>query len=379
MERVDYFIFVIFCYTILTMSLLSHLKKLDWWLVVIVAVIVGLGIASFYNIGPRAPDFMKRQAVFLAIGIAIMLAVSFFDYRIFKNFSLASIVLYLIAVVLLLLALASQEIRGVSSWIIFKNFTFEPAELAKLSLIILLAKYFSQKHVEIYHARHILASAVYALIPAAFTFTQPDLGSVIVLIFIWLAMLLFSGIKRNHLLVILMVGTIIATLSWFAVLKPYQKDRLASFINPYLDPRGSGYNVLQAKTTIGSGQWFGVAFDKKASQRALVPEPYNDFAFANFARKFGFAGIIALIILLLLLMFRIGSIAARIDNNFAKLFSLGFLTLIFAHVSINAGVNLGLLPITGIPFSFLSYGGSHLVTLMMGLGIIQNIHISSSR
>ncbi|MBI2063774.1 MAG: rod shape-determining protein RodA [Candidatus Yanofskybacteria bacterium] len=359
------------------MGFISHLKKLDWWLVVIVAIIVGLGIASFYNIGSRSPDFMQRQAMFLVFGIAVMLAVSFFDYRILKNFSSASIAFYLLAIVLLLFALASQEIRGVSSWIIFKNFTFEPVELAKFSLIILLAKYFSQKHVEIYHTRHILASAVYALIPAALTFTQPDLGSVIVLISIWLAMLLFSGIKRNHLLVILMVGIVISTIGWFAVLKPYQKDRLTSFINPYLDPRGSGYNILQAKTSIGSGQWFGIAFNKKASQRALVPEPYNDFTFANFARKFGFAGITVLIIMFLLLMFRIGSIATRTDNNFAKLFSLGFLTLIFAHVSINAGVNLGLLPITGIPFSFLSYGGSHLVTLMMGLGIIQNIRVSS--
>lgn len=361
------------------MSPLSHLKKLDWWLVIIVVIIVGLSIASFYDIGPRAADFMKRQAVFLAIGIAVMLAVSFFDYRIFKNFSLASLILYFLAIALLWAALASQEIRGVSSWIIFKNFTFEPSELAKLSLVILLAKYFSQKHVEIYHARHILASAVYAFIPAALTFIQPDLGSVIVLALIWLAMLLFSGIKRNHLLVILMASVVIATISWFAVLKPYQKDRLASFINPYLDPRGSGYNILQAKTAIGSGQWHGIAFDKKASQRALVPEPYNDFAFANFARKFGLAGIVTLIVLLLVLMFRIGSIAARTDNNFAKLFSLGFLTLIFAHVAINASVNLGLLPITGIPFSFLSYGGSHLVTLMIGLGIIQNINLVNNR
>ncbi|MBI2062731.1 MAG: rod shape-determining protein RodA [Candidatus Yanofskybacteria bacterium] len=350
---------------------------MDLWLVVIVVLTVGLGIASFYNIGPRSPDFIKRQAVFLIIGMAIMLAVSFFDYRIFKNMSSASIVLYLVAIVLLLIALTSREIRGVSSWIIFKNFTFEPSELAKLSLVVLLAKYFSQKHVEIYHARHILASAVYAFIPAALMFSQPDLGSVIVLALIWLAMLLFSGIKRNHLLTILMIGVIIATIGWFAILKPYQKDRLASFINPYLDPQGSGYNILQAKTTLGSGQWFGTAFDKKATQRALVPEPYNDFAFANYARKFGFAGIIVLVIFFLSLMFRIGSIASRTDNNFAKLFSLGFLTLIFAHVSINAGFNLGLLPITGIPFSFLSYGGSHLVTLMIGLGIIQNIRIST--
>lgn len=358
------------------MSPLSHLKKIDWWLVVIVVVIVGLGIASFYDIGPRSPDFIKRQLIFLGVGIVIMLTVSFFDYRIFKNLSSVSIILYLLALVLLLLALASQEIRGVSSWIVFKNFTLEPAEFAKLAILILLAKYFSQKHVEIYRTHHILASAVYVLLPATLTLMQPDLGSIIVFFCIWLGILLFAGIKRKHLLVIFMAGIIITTIGWFAVLKPYQKTRINAFVNPYLDPRDTGYNTLQSKMTFGSGQWFGIAFDKKASPRVLVPEPYNDFAFANFARKFGFVGVIALLAMFLLLLRHIGSIAARTDNNFAKLFSLGFLTIIFAHVIINAGVNLGLLPITGIPFSFLSYGGSHLITLMIGLGIIQNIRAS---
>ena len=175
-----------------------------------------------------------------------------------------------------------------------------------------------------------------------------------------------------------MTGVVVATIGWFLILKPYQQTRITSFINPYLDPRGSGYNTIQSKVTFGSGKWIGIAFDRSVSQKAIVPEPYNDFALANFARKFGLAGIALLFSLLIALMFRIGSIAARADNNFAKLFSLGFMTIIFAHVIINAGVNLGLLPITGIPFSFLSYGGSHLLILMVGLGIIQNIKISNS-
>ena len=359
------------------MSPISHLKKLDWWLFAIVVIIVGLGISSFYDIGPKSPDIIQRQIIFLGIGLAVMFAVSFFDYRILKNFSSASIILYLLAIILLLFALASREIRGVSSWIVFGNFTFEPSEFAKLAILILLAKYFSQKHVEIYHGHHVLASGLYTLLPAAITMIQPDLGSVIVIFCIWIGMLVFAGIKRRHLLVIFMATVIFSTIGWFAVLKPYQKTRIAAFINPYLDPRGTGYNILQSKITFGSGQWLGIAFDKKTSQRALVPEPYNDFAFANFARKFGFVGIAVLLILFLLLLSRINSIAIRTDNNFAKLFSLGFLTIIFAHVIINAGVNLGFLPITGIPFSFLSYGGSHLITLMIGLGIIQNIRIST--
>ncbi len=355
------------------MPLPSFFRKFDWLLLAIVAAIVVLGIATFWGIGAKSSDFVQRQIIFLILGIAIMIAVSFFDYRIFKNFSSASIVIYLITIGLLFLALASKEIRGVSSWIIFKNLTLEPSELAKLAALILLAKYFSQKHVEIYRAPHILASGFYVLLPAALTLLQPDLGSTIVFAVLWVSMLLLAGIKRKHLLIILMAGVVISSLGWF-MLKPYQKDRVVSFINPYLDPRGSGYNTLQSRITFGSGRLTGTAFDKqRASSPVPVPEPYNDFAFSAFARKFGFTGVMVLFSLLFALMFRIGSIAARTDNNFAKLFSLGFMVIIFTHIFINAGMNLGLLPITGIPFSFLSYGGSHLTTLMLGLGIIQSI------
>ncbi len=360
------------------MPLPSFFRKFDWVLLGIVAAIVLLGAATFYGIGAKSSDFVQRQIIFLIIGVAIMIAVSFFDYRIFKNFTSASIAIYLITIVLLSLALASKEIRGVSSWIIFKNLTLEPSELAKLAVLILLAKYFSQKHVEIYHAPHILASGFYVLLPAALTLLQPDLGSTIVFAILWISMLLLAGIKRKHLLIILMAGMVLSSLAWFFALKPYQKDRIVSFINPYLDPRGSGYNTLQSRITFGSGQLTGTVFDKqRTSSPVLVPEPYNDFAFSTFARKFGFAGVMVLFSLLLALMFRIGSIAARTDNNFAKLFSLGFLVIIFAHIFINAGMNLGLLPITGIPFSFLSYGGSHLTMLMLGLGIVQSIKLHS--
>jgi rod shape determining protein RodA len=360
------------------MALPSFFRKFDWTLLGIVTAIVVLSIITFWGIGARSSLFVQRQTIFLILGITIMVAVSFFDYRILKNFSSASIAIYLIAITLLLFALASREIRGVSSWIIFKNLTFEPSEFAKLAVLILLAKYFSQKHVEIYRAHHILASGFYVLIPAFLTLLQPDLGSMTVFAVLWLAILLLAGIKRKHLLIILMIGVIISSLSWFFALKPYQKDRIISFINPYLDPRGSGYNALQARIAIGSGQLWGAIFAKtEGSFVAFVPEPYSDFAFSTFARKFGFVGVTILFSLFAALMFRIGSIAAKTDNNFAKLFSLGFLVIVFSHVFINAGMNLGILPITGIPFSFLSYGGSHLITLMIGLGIIQSIRINS--
>ncbi|MEX1063883.1 MAG: FtsW/RodA/SpoVE family cell cycle protein [Candidatus Paceibacterota bacterium] len=360
------------------MTLLSSLKKLDWALWLAAIGIVLLGIAAFSDIGPRSQDFVNRQVVFIIVGTVLMVLASFFDYRILKNYSAASVAIYAIAIILLFITLASAEIRGVNSWIIFRGLTFEPSEFAKLAVLILLAKYFSQKHVEIYRTKHILASGFYVLIPAGLTLLQPDLGSTIVFISLWIAMLLFAGIKRKHLLAIIMIGTVLTSFAWFFVFETYQRNRIISFIDPYLDPRGSGYNTLQSQITFGSGQMFGTFFEEKDTHSpVLVPEPYNDFAFAAFAKRFGFAGVALLLAIFLFLIFRIGSIATRTNNNFAKLFSLGFITIIFTHFLINAGMNLGISPITGIPFSFLSYGGSHLVTLMIGLGIIQSIRIRS--
>lgn len=343
----------------------------------IAAAIVILGAISFWEIGARSAEFTQRQISFLVIGTMAMIGVSLIDYRIFKNLAAASVIVYIMAVVLLFAALTSREIRGVSSWIILGGFTFAPSEFAKLAVLLLLAKYFSQKHVEIYNVSHIMASAIYVFLPAILTLSQPDLGSTTVFVILWLSVLIFSGIKRKHLLTIVMIGMIIVAGAWMFALKPYQKDRIVSYINPYIDPRGSGYNLLQSQITIGSGQIWGTFWKTKKPTPITVPEPYNDFAFAAFAKKFGFIGVVFLFIMLIFLVKRMCSIAIRAGNNFAKLFSLGFATIILAHTFINAGMNLGLLPITGIPFSFLSYGGSHLITLMIGLGIIQNIRVSS--
>ncbi len=327
--------------------------------------------------GPESHGVLVRHATFIGVGLAVMLVVSFFDYRILKNHSAPAMILYVFAVVLLGLALASQEIRGSSAWLRFMGFQFEPSEFAKLALLILLAKYFSQKHIEIYRAHHIIVSGFYVAIPLALTFLQPDLGSVIVYLALWVAMLLFAGIKRRHLLALGMIGIVAISLGWLLVLKPYQKTRIVSFINPYVDARGSGYHTIQSRVTFGSGQWLGTFLTNRDETPVLVPEPYTDFTFATFAQKFGFIGVLVLGVLFALMTTRVGSIGLRANNNFAKLFSLGFLTIILTHVAVNGGMNVGILPITGIPFPMVSHGGSHLVTLMIGFGIIQSIRARS--
>lgn len=351
-------------------------RKFDWVLLVLVLAIMTLGMLNLYQSGPKWIHIAEKQFYFILAGLALMLAVSLFDYRIFKNYSAASGFLYVVSVALLLSVFSFHAVRGSRSWIFLGGVGFQPTELAKLAVLILLAKYFSQKHVEIYRAHHILASGIYAAIPAFLTLIQPDFGSMMVFAALWLGMLLFAGIKRKHLLTILMVGIILISFAWFLAFKPYQKNRIIAFANPYLDPRGIGYNTIQSQTTFGSGQITGTFF-KPSDQKPtiLVPEPYTDFAFSAYGQKFGLVGVILLILLVMAVVMRIGSIVVKAPNNFAKLFGLGLITIITIHTFLNAGMNLGILPITGIPFSFLSYGGSHLITLMIGLGLIESIQL----
>ncbi len=351
------------------------LRKFDWLLFSLVLVVGFLGLTSLSGIGARSAEITQRYSIFLILGLIIMAGVSLFDYRVFKNSPLASLLIYGGVVGLLLPTLFSHAIRGTSAWIVlFDKYQFQPSEFAKLGVLILLAKYFSQKHVEIHRTQHIIVSGIYTAIPAFLTFIQPDLGSTMIFVFLWLAMLFFAGVKRKHLFVLVVSALVIFSVGWFFVLKPYQKNRIIAFINPYIDARGIGYNTIQAQTTVGSGQWFGSLLSKK-SLTVLVPEPYTDFAFAAYAQKFGFVGVVLMFALLGGILFRLGSIGARAHNNFAKLFIFGFMVIIFSHIVINAGMNLGVLPITGIPLSFLSYGGSHFITLMLAMGIVQSIKL----
>ncbi len=357
------------------MALPVFLRKFDWVLTSIILGIMALGLATFFAMGPNSHAIFVRHALFVGLGLLVMLGVSFFDYRIFKNYTLPAILPYALALILLALALASREIRGSSAWLEIGGFQFEPSEFAKLALLILFAKYFSQKHSEMHRISPILISGIYVSIPLLLTLLQPDLGSVIVYSTLWIAMLLFAGVQKKHLLGIFMIGVITVSLGWFLVLKPYQKSRIVSFINPQNDPRGSGYNTIQSRITLGSGGLFGTyPTGNHEKIPVVVPEPYTDFTFAAFAQKFGFLGVSVLLITLILFCIKIGKIATSSRNNFGRLFCWGYLVIIFTHVIINAGMNVGLLPITGIPFPFVSHGGSHLVTIMAGLGIIQSIN-----
>ncbi len=364
------------------MIFLSKLKKLDWILTGAVLFLVGFGILELFAISKNDPTmsfvFLKQVIAFL-IGFFAMLAIAFFDYRFFKTNSYAAVIFYVLAVfVLIVLLFVGSDIRGAAAWIKIGSFSIEPVEFAKIALIILLAKYFSQRHIEIYRFSHIVVSGFYVAIPILLILMQPDLGSAIVILGIWFFMMLVSGMPKKHILILFFCGILVFSLAWTTVFKEYQKDRIMTFLNPYNDPQGAGYNVIQSMVAVGDGGFFGRGLGYGSQvQFGFLPEAHTDFMFASVAEEFGLFGVFIIFVLLSLIVYRIVRVAINSDNNFAKLFCIGVVSWIFVQVVINAGMNLGIMPVTGITFPFLSYGGSSLLSLFLALGIVQSIKARS--
>ena len=357
----------------------SHLRKLDWFLVVIVLLLTGVGLLTIYGIGsPESSVYFKKQLSFLGLAFFLMLGLSSLDYRLFRNYSSVLIILYLTSLASLFLVLFSQEIRGVSSWFRLGPLRVEPIEFIKIVVILLLAKYFSLRHIEMYRIRHLIVSGLYIGLPIAAVILQPDFGSILVLLAIWLGLVLISGIKMRHLLILSIIVILLLIGSWFCLLKDYQKERIITFLNPDEDPLGRGYHISQSLIAIGSGRIFGQG-PAASSQAGLkfLPEQHTDFIFATLAEQRGLIGILFLLTLFALLFWRIIKIALNSSNNFSRLFAAGLAIMLFVQLIINIGMNMALLPITGLTLPLVSYGGSSLVSIFLGLGILQSIKARS--
>jgi len=359
----------------------NHLKKFDWLLIGSVIGICVISLLELWSIDAgsqilgQATNYFIKQSIFLAVGLAVMFFLAFIDAQIYRNSSSFLMVLYFLSLAMLVaVVLLSHKIRGTAGWFNFGDINFAPVELAKFSLIFILAKYFSHRHVEVYRVRHIVASGLYAGLPILLVLLEPDLGSALVLMAIWLGMVLLSGMKQRHLFIVLITGALVSVLAWSFVFKPYQKARILTFLNPTKDPLGYSYNLIQSKIAIGSGQILGKGLGHGSQgQLNFLPEKHTDFIFSVFAEEWGFVGVVFLFSLYSLFFWRLMKIIMSAGNNFFRLFVSGYAIMIFAQTTINAGMCLGLMPVTGIALPFMSYGGSNLLINLMMLGVIQNI------
>lgn len=356
--------------------MLRKLKQLDWILIAAAVLLITVGLLSIYSSSVGKGDFsnFKKQLVFFAAGIFLMFTFCFFQWRTFRESSHLILILYSLCVLSLVgLFFFAPEIRGVQRWYKIGPLSVDPVEFTKIVLIILLAKYFSMRHIEMYRIRHILLSGFYVSLPAALTFFQPDFGSIIVLGALWLGVLIVSGIKLRHFLILLLVLLLIFSVSWVFLMKDYQKERVLSFVIPG-DPLGAGWSQNQAKIAIGAGGIFGQGLlGGSQTQYGFLPEPQTDFIFAAIAEETGLLGVSILLLLFLILIWRIIRIAIKSQSNFPRLFSVGLAIILISQIFINIGMNLGILPIIGISLPLVSYGGSGLIAVLVALGIVQNI------
>jgi len=353
------------------------LLNFDWTLLVLVLVISGIGLMNIFSTGyslsglRQTPLYLK-QLQWIMIGLAAMVIAFSVDYRLIHRYAY---VIYGVGVVLLVVvALYGYTTRGSQRWIALGGFMLQPSEMMKLALILALARYFDRhRSLQGYTTRELVMPLILVLVPFLLILRQPDLGTGLILLIIFIAMVVFSGVRWRSVFWVGAGGLALVPLAWF-FLHDYQKARLLTFFNPERDPLGAGYHIIQSMIAIGSGGLFGKGFLKGTqTQLKFLPEQQTDFVFSVFAEEWGLAGGLVLLILFLLLILWGFKIAQRARDLSGTLIAFGVTVMIFSEVFINIGMVTGILPVVGIPLPFFSYGGSSMVVLLTGVGLMLNI------
>ncbi len=310
--------------------------------------------------------YLLHQISWVGVGIGVMFLLSFSRVGLWQK---GAYFFYGTILFLLLFVLFKEEgIYGAQRWITIGAFSFQPSEFAKLVLIIVLAKLLANK--EKVSRKGIIISFCLTLIFLILVALQPDLGSAIILLPLWLAMLFLAGTSLKRIFAILGLGSLLLPLSYF-FLRPYQKTRILTFLNPGRDPLGAGWNILQSKVALGSGRLTGKGLGGAVhTQLSFLPRPFTDFILATVGEEWGFIGITLLLGLYLVIITRGMKIARHESNNFAKLMGGGIVILLFLQIFINVGMVVGIMPVTGVPLPLISYGGSSTIMFFAGIGIL---------
>jgi rod shape determining protein RodA len=352
-------------------------KRQDWGLN---AGIFGLICASLVMLLSISKDLFVQQLAWGTIAILVIFIFAHIDWRglVAYRWIIASI--YLISIGLLIVTyFFAPEIRHTRAWLVIGPAQFQVSEFVKVALIIFFAYFFSKRHVGIARISNIFRPFVYFLSPAGFVFLQPDMGTVIILFCIWAGFLLISGLPWKHIVIGFLVVAIAVTASWFTILKPYQKQRIIGLFDPTYDPLGVNYSTIQSKIAVGSGGWFGKGFGQGTQvQLGFLPEAGTDYIFSSITEEWGLFGGALVLALIGWALFRIIRIGFYAEGNFYRFICLGTVVMFLAQVMINVGSALGILPVIGITFPFLSYGGSSLLINAMLIGIVQSASVHRS-
>ena len=348
----------------------------DWTLLGIVLLIASIGILNIYSTTSGGeisgtPLYLK-QIFWLLIGLAVMVAIAFTEYRFYSDFAY---IVYTVAFFFLLVVMGYGIITsGAQRWIKIGSISFQPSEFVKISLILALAKFFQRPPVrEGYSLKDLPLPFLLLLLPTGLILKQPDLGTSIILLLVFFSILIFVKIRWTSLLTIGLVGAAILPLSW-SFLKEYQKRRITTFFNPELDPLGAGYHIIQSKIAVGSGGIIGKGFMKGTQCRlGFLPEQQTDFIFSALGEEWGLIGSLIVVGLYFILILWGLRIAVQSKDRFGAILSFGVVAMLFWHIFINIGMVLGMMPVVGIPLPLVSYGGSFLLSTFIGIGLLLNV------
>jgi rod shape determining protein RodA len=351
----------------------------DWFLLLITLFLLVFGLITLVGAtssgeGPQfwpINTYTRRQLIWSGLGIMLMIGMIFFDYRLLQR----SIWLFYMVLIPLLagLFLKDHAIKGARSWYDFGFMRFQPSEPAKLIIIVMTASWLAWRGNQFKGLRHIIIPSCLAAVPTLLILLQPDFGTAAVMIPILLVMFWVAGLRKRVFLFILLVGISLGA-TGFRHLKPYQQDRIISFLNPEADPLGKGYNVIQSQTALGSGQAFGKGWGEGTQTSfRFLPEYHTDFIFPTVGEQFGFAGCVVVLVTIMVFIWRLLWLARSCHDRFGVYIIAGITTLFATHMVFNIGMTIGLLPVTGLPLPFFSYGGSFMITCLLSIGLCVGI------
>ncbi|MFA6424407.1 MAG: rod shape-determining protein RodA [Candidatus Magasanikbacteria bacterium] len=350
-------------------------RNFDWLLFFSALLLCTLGLAAIYSVelsrGSEA-DYIRKQMIALGIGLFGLFFASFMQVSFFRTLSKP---LYFLSLILLLAVLIfGTTIRGTRGWFVLGGFSFQPVELAKAALILILAYSISNFGRRFERPLYFFGTLSITLAGIGLTMLQPDLGSAVLLGTIWFCLMLLTGARRFLIISFVSVMIFFSVFAWFFLLQGYQKERVLTFVNPARDPLGAGYNTTQAIIAVGSGQFFGkgLGFGSQ-SQLRFLPEAQTDFVFSVIGEELGFAGVVVMLALFGVLIWRLIVLSNNCDDDFSSVAVNGIIILIASQMFINVGANLGLLPVTGVTLPFVSYGGSSLIINLVLIGVAESM------
>lgn len=351
----------------------------DWGLLALVLLISGIGILNIASATASyemtvTPYYIK-QIYWTSAGILLVIMLCSIDYHMLEDFSYW---LYGILVLMLLaVLLVGKSSMGATRWLNLGIFTFQPSEPMKMVIIMAYARYFTQaQHLKGLGSKELMQPILLVAGPVLLIMKQPDLGTATLVFLIAFSMLMFVGIRLSTFVSILLATIPIFFAGWHIYLRDYQKLRILNFLNPERDPLGSGYHIIQSKIAVGSGGVLGKGFMQGTqTQLHFLPEQHTDFAFSVFSEEWGFAGCLIVLLLYLCLILWGLSVAKKCNDTFGKLMAVGVTAMLFWHIVINIGMVIGLFPVVGVPLPLFSYGGTSMVTSMVGIAVLLNVRM----